>query len=123
MRNKGFCSNVKKLSLFEKIIDTKSVAFIGNIFMASVSLVNASSDLREALQNALMLIGLQNCIKPKDIVLLKPNLHGGPGHTSPQMLEALVQWAWETGRTRNHWRRALLGLSGSPTVFSANRLI
>jgi len=68
--------------------------------MASVSLVNASSDLREALQNALMLIGLQNCIKPKDIVLLKPNLHGGPGHTSPQMLEALVQWAWENGAAR-----------------------
>ncbi len=68
--------------------------------MASVSLVNASSDLREALQKAFMLIGLQNCVKPGDIVLLKPNLHGGPGHTSPQMLEALVQWALGKGAAR-----------------------
>jgi len=65
--------------------------------MPLVSLLSASDDLSAAVEQALVLIGMQDCVRPGDAVLLKPNLHGGPGYTSPQMLEALCRWAFDKG--------------------------
>jgi len=39
-----------------------------------------------------------------DTVLVKPNLHGGPGHTSARLMRAACQWAFARGA-----RRVVLG--------------
>lgn len=65
--------------------------------MAIVSLVTAPDDLKSGIDRAFSLIGLAGCIRPGHRVLLKPNLHGGEGYTSPQVLEALTEWAFDQG--------------------------
>jgi uncharacterized protein (DUF362 family) len=65
--------------------------------MATVSLISASANLLASVDRALSLIGQDRCVKPGDRVLLKPNLHGGPGHTSPELMEALVRWCLDHG--------------------------
>ncbi len=69
--------------------------------MPRVSLVEAPLEPLEALVAAvdrvLALIGQDRCVRPGDNVLLKPNLHGGPGHTSPQTIEALCRWCLDHG--------------------------
>lgn len=65
--------------------------------MARISLLAASDDLVENVDRALCLIDMHHCVQPGDRVLLKPNLHGGAGYTSPQMIEALCRWAFDRG--------------------------
>lgn len=72
--------------------------------MPQVSLVSAPheplEDLVAAVDRALALIGQDRCVRTGDKVLLKPNLHGGPGHTSPQTIEALCRWCLDHGAGR-----------------------
>ena len=69
--------------------------------MPQVSLVAVAADpldkLVAGVERALALIGQNDCVRPGDKVLLKPNLHGGPGHTSPETIEALCRWALDHG--------------------------
>lgn len=65
--------------------------------MATVSLVAAFEDIKSGIDRAFSLIGLSECIRSGNRVLLKPNLHGGEGYTSPQVLEALTQWVFDQG--------------------------
>jgi len=72
--------------------------------MPQVSLVSAPheplDDLVAAVDRVLTLIGQDRCVRTGDTVLLKPNLHGGPGHTSPQTIEALCRWCLDHGASR-----------------------
>jgi uncharacterized protein (DUF362 family) len=69
--------------------------------MPQVSLVAAPAEPLDALvaavDRALALIGQDHCVRPGDRVLLKPNLHGGPGFTSPRTIEALCRWSLDQG--------------------------
>lgn len=65
--------------------------------MPKIALLATSSDLVDTLDRAFSLIGMQDCVRPGDRVLLKPNLHGGPGYTSPETVEALCRWAFDQG--------------------------
>jgi uncharacterized protein (DUF362 family) len=65
--------------------------------MPRVSLRSISDDICSDIEQVLSLIGRQNCVGRGDAVLLKPNLHGGPGYTSPEILEALCRWCFDRG--------------------------
>lgn len=71
---------------------------------ARVGLVRAVGHLTTAVDAALSAIGMADCVAPGTSVLIKPNLHGGPGHTSPEMMAAVCLWVASRGA-----RRVLLG--------------
>lgn len=64
---------------------------------ATVALVRAGEDLVGAIDEALRLCGQGDCVAKGDRVLLKPNIHGGQGFTSPQVMEAACRWALGKG--------------------------
>ncbi|MGQ9858916.1 MAG: DUF362 domain-containing protein [Thermodesulfobacteriota bacterium] len=71
---------------------------------ALVSFVVASTDLKADIAKALELLGgLQECIKPHDRVLLKPNFNSDdppPGSTALDFLSAVIELLREHGCTR-----------------------
>lgn len=69
-----------------------------------VGLVRAQSDLVAAVDQVFTLCGMADCVQRGDRVLVKPNLHGGNGHTSPLVMEAACRWALSKGA-----RKVLLG--------------
>lgn len=71
---------------------------------ATVSIVAARSRLVDSVDEALTAAGLGACVSPGVRVLVKPNLHGGDGHTSEALMTATCRWAFEHGA-----REVLLG--------------
>lgn len=71
---------------------------------ATVALVQGGHDLLHTVDRALTAVGLSDCVSRGARVLVKPNLHGGPGHTSPAVMSAVCRWAAGRGA-----RRVLLG--------------
>jgi uncharacterized protein (DUF362 family) len=69
-----------------------------------VVVLRASGGLVAAVEIALATIGLADCVGRGSKVLVKPNLHGGEGHTSPEVMTAVCRWAADRGA-----RRVLLG--------------
>jgi uncharacterized protein (DUF362 family) len=69
-----------------------------------VGLVRAREDLVSAVDDSLNACGMGDCVSRGDLVLVKPNLHGGHGHTAPQVMAAACRWAFGKGA-----RRVLLG--------------
>jgi len=67
--------------------------------MSTVSLVRFADPL-QSLSEALRLAGAGKVITPGASVLVKPNLHGGHGHTSPRVVEGVCRWAREQGAGR-----------------------
>ncbi|MBM3499172.1 MAG: DUF362 domain-containing protein [Armatimonadetes bacterium] len=64
--------------------------------MSTVSLVRFGGSSADV-DRALGLVGAADIVRPGARVLVKPNLHGGPGYTSPRVVEAVCRWAAERG--------------------------
>lgn len=67
---------------------------------ATVGLVKTSEDLVASVDQVLRLCGSGDCVREGDRVLVKPNLHGGNGHTSPLVMEAACKWAFSRGASQ-----------------------
>lgn len=65
--------------------------------MPTVALVTTGDDLAAAFARSMDLAGLADIISPGHKVLLKPNLHGGHGYTSPEVMRAAILWAFDAG--------------------------
>jgi uncharacterized protein (DUF362 family) len=69
--------------------------------MSTVSVVRFHSDRPVAsVSRLLALAGAAECVPTDSSVLVKPNLHGGPGFTSPRVIEAVCRWARDRGAAR-----------------------
>ncbi len=68
--------------------------------MPVVSLVKFEDPPVESVTRALHLAGAAGCVARGASVLVKPNLHGGPGYTSPILVEAVCRWAFDQGAAR-----------------------
>lgn len=64
---------------------------------AIVGLVRAGDSLLDAVDQAMGACGMADCVGRGQRVLVKPNLHGGPGHTSEALMTAACRWAFEKG--------------------------
>jgi uncharacterized protein (DUF362 family) len=62
-----------------------------------VSIVKNTGDLVAAVDQAMTLAGLGDCISRGDRVLIKPNMHGGGGHGSEEGMTAACRWAFSKG--------------------------
>ncbi|MEN6400526.1 MAG: DUF362 domain-containing protein [Armatimonadia bacterium] len=67
---------------------------------AVVGVVRAQEDLVASVDQVLRLCGSGDCVHKGDRVLVKPNLHGGNGHTSPLLMEAACKWAFACGASQ-----------------------
>jgi uncharacterized protein (DUF362 family) len=67
--------------------------------MSTVSLVQFADPL-STVREALGLVGAADAMVPGASVLVKPNLHGGHGHTSARVIEGVCRWAREQGAGR-----------------------
>jgi len=67
--------------------------------MSTVSLVRFA-DPRASVIEAMRLAGAEATTVPGASVLVKPNLHGGHGHTSARVIEGVCRWAREQGAAR-----------------------
>ncbi|MEN6645070.1 MAG: DUF362 domain-containing protein [Armatimonadia bacterium] len=67
---------------------------------AVVGVVRAQEDLVASVDQVLRLCGSGDCVHEGDRVLVKPNLHGGNGHTSPLLMEAACKWAFACGASQ-----------------------
>ena len=65
--------------------------------MPSVAVVKADHDPTTAFGEAMALAGLDEAVALGDVVLVKPNQHGGSGYTSAAVIRAAVQWAQGRG--------------------------
>lgn len=65
--------------------------------MSVVSLVRTGPDLEAAFARAMALAGLSDLPLAGATVLLKPNLHGGSGYTSAEVVRAAIRWAQGLG--------------------------
>ncbi|MEI6500580.1 MAG: DUF362 domain-containing protein [Armatimonadota bacterium] len=73
-------------------------------YTSSVAVVKAGSRLLPAVDDAMEAAGLGDCVGRGERVLVKPNLHGGDGHTSEALMAAACRWAFDKGA-----RQVLLG--------------
>lgn len=73
-------------------------------YSCKVGLVQTGAKLLAAVDDAMEAAGLGDCVGRGERVLVKPNLHGGDGHTSEALMTAACRWAFEKGA-----RQVLLG--------------
>jgi uncharacterized protein (DUF362 family) len=67
---------------------------------STVAVVWARHDLETSIDEALRGCGAADTIRPGESVLVKPNIHGGPGTTSPAVIAAVCRWARAQGAAR-----------------------
>ena len=65
--------------------------------MPKVLVVRTTDGINEAFTRAMELAGLGGIVPRGSTVLFKPNQHGGPGYTSPEVIRAAVLWARSQG--------------------------
>jgi len=65
--------------------------------MSVVAVIKHKDDHLASVTAALAACGAEDLVSKGMRALVKPNLHGGDGTTSPEMMEAACRWAFERG--------------------------